>query len=119
MLNRTHRSLPLFRLSRVYHAVFLVTCTLTAARFAYGGPAQVTWNPVQVTQTIAGGEETLPVTVTFRVSAPLANVTVFTVPTIQPFVTVEPAAFSLERLRVATTLHCSVARSRARTGGRP
>ncbi len=109
MLNRAHRLLPLFRLSRVYPAVFLLIGTLTAAGFAYGAPAQVTWNPVQVAQTIGGGEETPPITVTFRVSSPLANVTVFTVPAIEPFVTVEPAAFASLQPGVDYSLRLSFA----------
>jgi hypothetical protein len=82
------RTFPALVLSILIFGTFI-----TSAKAQSDRPV-VSWNDNEITQVIGGAQIVSPVVVRFRVSRPLSNISLFVVPEIRRFVTVQPSDLS-------------------------
>src|ERR1044072_62163 len=82
------RTFPALVLSILIFGIFITSANAQSDR------PVVSWNDNEITQVIGGAQIVSPVVVKFRVSRPLSNISLFVVPEIRRFVTVQPSDIS-------------------------
>jgi hypothetical protein len=102
MVINLHQRIPNWSIAVLVAGVLVLVAVLFTFSPAPAAPT-ITWTPSEVVETIAQGQ-TKTITVSFSSDEDLANVAVFIVPELSPYVSATPSSFSSISAGVTTTI---------------